>query len=299
MRIERPGEVHGLPRAGVEGPDHSVGQPGRMAAGAILPAFGGKTIVGRDGSAGRTLEVPARGEEHLRSHTDLLGQRSRSRKTGRPHHLDHGVGGEVDDGDVAGHVVRRIGACAGGVDDNAERVLAGVEAGRRRIRRIVQIDVAGRIPIDSEAQQAVHINVELDEEITARRRDIGLADAALRREGDRPGVGEEQPDLARFRIACAEMQVEERQVGLCARADAGDDVQEGLRVDVELQRPRRRGCDIGKVAAVAAQHDALQLVRECECRIGNAVAAPIDDETGGARGERLGWRGAGSSSPQC
>ena len=170
--------------------------------------------------------------------------------------------------------------------DDAERVLAGVGAAGRRVGRIVEVDVAGRVGVDGEAQQAVRVDIELDQKVAAGGHDIGVADAGLGGEGDRPRIGEEQPRLAGLRIARAEMQVEGQKVELRVRADAGDQVQERLRVDVELQRSLRRGRDVGQVAAIAAEHDALQLVRECSGRVGDAVAARIDREAGAAGGER-------------
>ena len=145
----------------------------------------------------------------------------------------------------------------------------------------MQVDVAGLVRRAGEAQRTGPVDVELDQQIAAGRDGIGATVAALVGEGDRPGVGEEQFRLAGLGVARAQVQVERPGVGLAGAGDAADLVDERLGVDVELERAARRRGDVRQVGAVAADDDALQLVR---LGLGGVVVRVV--EAGVLRGQR-------------
>ena len=170
-------------------------------------------------------------------------------------------------------------------------------AARGRVGGVVEVDVARRVLVAGEADAPVGRDVELHEQVAVGRHDVGVAAAALVREGHRPGAGEEQLLLARLGLLGAAVEVQEAAragVALASRADAGDDVDEGLRVDVEAQRAVGRGGDVRQEGVPAADDDALQLVGERARGVGLAVARRVDGEAGdlGAERDRAGAAGS-------
>ena len=131
------------------------------------------------------------------------------RQRRRADRVDHAVAGQVDDGDVARDEVRHVGARAAGDDGDALRVLARLVAARGRVRRVVEVDVAGRVGIDGVAQRAVRADPHLDHEVAAGGHGVGDARSAGAREAHRPRVREEELLLAGLRLAGAEVEVGE------------------------------------------------------------------------------------------
>src|SRR2546425_10673587 len=66
VRTERRIQRHALARAGVELPDDAISQALEVATGAGLPAHC-REPVAQGISAGDGIEIPARGEKHLRA----------------------------------------------------------------------------------------------------------------------------------------------------------------------------------------------------------------------------------------
>ncbi len=111
-----------------------------------------------------------------------------------------------------------------------------------------------------EAKISSRVHVQFDQHVAAGGNDVSMARAARAVERDPPGVGEKDAALARLRVPGAKMEVGRGQVGRRGPVHSADHIEEGVGVEIEAQRPAGGGGDVGKIGAVSANDDALELV---------------------------------------
>ena len=261
MGTESGVERHALARAGVELPNHAIGQSFEMTTAAALPPLLREPVPQRVGSR-NGIEIAARREKHLCSYQVGFSRRTRRRKV---RGLDDGndrIVGQIPHRNVARNEVGNVSPGAVGGDGNALRILAGIDAAGGRGCRIVQINIPRRIGIHRKGQPAIGADGEFDEQITGGGDGVSGSLAKLAGKGDAPRIGKEKFSFAWFRVLRAQMQIKNAKIDGRCGIGAADHIDEGMRVQAEAQRTCGRRRDVGQIRRLTANDDILKLVRK-------------------------------------